>query len=144
MYVTLFVYSLLFANRLNHPAYNNPSDHLEEYRHIFRNCFFSGQYLFMQQLVILPDKVNQIFRYFIRFTRNPALLAAFQNHRHFLAVYAQGDRSDAVRLVTLTLGAFTFCLCGHVIPPSAALLLFFLGDLQQGVFALISIDAIAQ
>lgn len=86
--------------------------------------------LFMQQLVVLPDEADQVFRHLVRFSRDPALLAAFQNHRHFLAVYAQGDRGDAVRLVTLSLGAFTFCRCGHVIPPIAALWLLFSGGRQ--------------
>jgi len=63
----------------------------------------------MQQLVVLPDEADQIFHYLVRFPGNPALLATFQNHCHFLTVYAQSERSDAIRLVTLALGAFTFC-----------------------------------
>lgn len=61
--------------------------------------------LFMQQLIVLPYEADQVFRHLVRLPRDPALLATFQDHRHFLAIDAQGDCSDAVGLVALALAA---------------------------------------
>lgn len=73
--------------------------------------------LFLQQLVVLSYEADQVFRHLVRFPRDSALLATLHDHRHFLAIDAQGYRGDAVCLVALALAAFPFCWCGHAKRP---------------------------